>query len=133
MADSNAELVALIRRAFAEILATPDLESRLAAVRRYWAADFVDHSLGEDQASGIAGLLDVIEWIYVNRPETTVTIDAAMAEGDLVVTRETWTSRGGVRTVFHWFRIRGGQVVEEWSGDYRDPNTGPAASAGDGS
>jgi len=128
MTESGPEAnIAMIRRAYAEALSAPDLEGRLAAARRYWAADMVDHSPSEGQAPGIQGILDVIEWITLNRPELTITIDDALADGDRVAIRETWTTAHGRRTVFHWYRIRDGQVVDEWSGDFTHPPADAAA------
>jgi predicted SnoaL-like aldol condensation-catalyzing enzyme len=128
MADAAADNVELIRRAMAEIFDGP-LDRRLAAAERYWAADVIDHNPDEDQAPGRQGILDVVAWVPANLPELRVAIVDAMASGDLVATREMWTTARKRREVFHWFRIRDGQVAEEWSGDRVDWEADPEPAA----
>lgn len=53
----------------------------------------------------------------------------AIGAGDLVATREMWTTARKRREVFHWFRFRDGQVAEEWSGDRVDWEADPEPAA----
>lgn len=120
-ADENA---ALIRRAFDEAVN----RSEFAVVRERFAPDMVNH--GRDRADGHPEFADreAIElWIMDRRatfPDLQVRIEALVARGDLVATRERWSGThvrtgGQIRgTVFHFFRFDGGLVVEEWSGGW---------------
>jgi hypothetical protein len=119
-----ADNAAIIRRALDGVLN----EKRIEVLDQYWAEDVVDHSRGGGQGPGRAGIRDAVLWGYVNRPELHVSVDGVIAQGDIVATRETWTTANHVRQVYHWFKLRNGQVVQEWSGDNEgDEDPKPAA------
>jgi predicted ester cyclase len=82
-----------------------------------WSPRMVNHGGGADREA-------IRAWLTDNRatfPDLHATIEAIIAEGDLVATRERWSAThlpsgrrvGG--TIYHWFRFDGGLVVEEWS------------------
>ena len=118
------ENAALIRRAYDEAVN----RNEFAVVYERFAADMVNH--GRDRADGHPEIEDraIIEpWIRDRRatfPDLHAGIDALVAEGDLVATRETWSGthvRTGEQitgTVLHFFRFDRGLVVEEWSGGW---------------
>lgn len=54
--------------------------------------DVVNHSPLPGQPAGVAGFKQAILWMRGGVPDLTITIDSAVAEGDLVSTR--WTGTG---------------------------------------
>ena len=119
---------ALIRRFYEEVWN----KGNIAVVDDIFAPDYVRHDLRPGIApSGPEGQKAIARLFRAAFPDTRMTLDLLIAEGDLVMGR--WTTRathtgewGGVpptgkQAVFtgvNIFRIAGGKVVELWN--YRD-------------
>ena len=86
-----------------------------------YAADVVDRGEWALRMPGPAGLPIGFDEFRKTLPGVTVTVDAVVAEADLVASRETWRAGHpptGVHVVgrtMHFFRITNGQIVEQWS------------------
>lgn len=99
------------------------------------ATDFVEHALapfGSSAPGSVDGPVhtkQVIERLRAQFPDLVMTVDAVIAEGDLVSARVTasGTNRGPLNGVIpptgrsfvvqqcHWFRIDRGRIVEHWA------------------
>ena len=119
-AEENPTLEAnktLVRRLFAEGFDG----GNPAVIAALYGGDDVDRGSWARKMPGPAGLPLTIEEFRALFPDITVTVDAAIAEGDLVATRETWRGThppAGTHVVgrtMHVFRITNGQIVEQWS------------------
>jgi len=111
------ENVAIIRRAYDEIFN----ERRIETIDELWAEDVVDHTMGEGQAPGRAGLKEAVLGMYERRPDLKVVVEEAIGVGDIVASRERWTTADKTRWSFHFYRLADGKVVEEWQGIYDFP------------
>ena len=86
-----------------------------------YAPDYVDRDAWARLMPGPAGMPVPLDEFRAAFPDVTVTVDAVVAEEDLVATRETWRGihpPAGTHVVgrtMHLFRIANGQIVEEWS------------------
>ena len=67
-------------------------QGNLAAIDALVAPDFVNHAAGLQDAHGPEGMKDFVTTYRTAFPDYACTIEAQIAEGDLVVTR--WTVRG---------------------------------------
>jgi predicted SnoaL-like aldol condensation-catalyzing enzyme len=107
----------IVRRVFEEAVNG----NNPAVIDELYAPDFVDHAASPDQAPGPEGIKQVIADFHALLPDVHVMVDAIVAEGDLVATREVWrgtdpaTGRQVTGTTLHFWRIAGGKVAEEWS------------------
>jgi predicted ester cyclase len=112
-----------IRRAFEEIIN----KGNVAVIDELFATDFVDHSGDSDAPPGPARTKQAVIRYLAAFPDLHVTVEDVIFEGDKIVTRETWrgthqgefmgiapTGKSILWTRMHIFRIRGGQIVEEW-------------------
>ena len=92
-----------------------------AALDELYATDFVNRGTWTRQLQGPAGLPMKLEEFQTEFPNVTVTVDALVAEGDLVAVRATWYDThppAGTHVVgrtMHHFRIVNGQISEQWS------------------
>jgi predicted SnoaL-like aldol condensation-catalyzing enzyme len=86
-----------------------------------YAPEFVDRSASPGQLPGPAGIEQAISYFNTILPDVEVTVDAIIAEGDLVATHETWrgtdptTGREVEGKTLHFWRIEDGKITEEWS------------------
>lgn len=103
-------------------------QGHIDVIGELYAADFIDHAPGPDQAPGPAGIMDVVKRYRAAIPDLTVTVADIIVAGDQVVTRETWrgthrheladippTDLAFVATRIHIFRVENGRVAEEWT------------------
>lgn len=119
----SAENKALARRVFEEMWN----KSNLDAVDAIYAPDVVNHELPPGMPEGIEGTKAYFGMFISAFPDTQMTVEDQIAEGDRVVTR--WTARGthtgelmGIPatgkqvtvTGINVDRIAGGRIVEEW-------------------
>lgn len=108
---------ALVRRVFAEVINGGKPE----ALTELYAPGFVNRDASSPQELRPGGLPLPLADFRAALPAVRVTVDAAVAEGDYVATRESWRDRhppGGTHLMgrtMHLFRIAGGQIVEQWS------------------
>jgi steroid delta-isomerase-like uncharacterized protein len=92
------------------------------------ASDYVGHDPAQPDMHGPEGVKEFVTTYLTAFPDGKITIDAQIAEGDLVATR--WTGRGthngdlmgipptGKQVTVDGItisRVEGGKVVEEWS------------------
>lgn len=86
-----------------------------------YGAEIVDRGAWTRRMPGPAGLPIGFDEFRMAHPDVTVTVDAVIAEADLVASRETWRAGHpptGIHVVgrtMHFFRIGNGQIVEQWS------------------
>ncbi len=117
MAPVDEHNKAIVRRVFEEAVNG----NNPAAIDELYAPDFIDRSAFPDQAPGPDGIKQAIGGFHALLPDVHVVVDAIVAEGDLVATREDWrgtapaTGRPVRGTTLHFWRIAGGKIVEEWS------------------
>jgi predicted SnoaL-like aldol condensation-catalyzing enzyme len=92
-----------------------------ALVSELFAPEFVDRSASPGQLPGPAGIEQALIYFNTILPDVEVTVDASIAEDDLVATQETWrgtdpTSGREVQgKTLHFWRIEDGKIIEEWS------------------
>lgn len=92
-----------------------------SAIDDLYASNVVDHSAFPGQAPGTEGIKNAVRDFLRAFADLEVTVEDMIAEDDKVVTRETWrgthgpTGKTATGTVIHIFRIREGQITEEWS------------------
>ena len=92
-------------------------ENNFATIDELVATDYVLHAYPEDLAfgSGAEGLKQLITSWRTNFPESQMTIEALIAEGDRVVTRYTAQPTISTATTGIWIdHILEGKVVESW-------------------
>ena len=126
---------ALVQRVFAEVINDGDTD----VLAEFYAPGFVNRDTSVRQELRPAGLPLPLAAFRAAFPAVTVTVDAAVAEGDFVATRESWRDRhpsAGTHLVgrtMHLFRIDAGQITEQWSAgwDWLEPlieRRGPGAA-----
>jgi predicted ester cyclase len=128
MTDANKELV---RRHFDEIFNRKNLD----ACTELMADNFVEHGVAPfDSASpgrvnGPAAMRRTAEWLLGQFPDMHMTIEAILAEGDLVACRivSEGTNLGPLNPMVpatgkrfsarqsHWFRVEGSKLAEHWA------------------
>jgi predicted SnoaL-like aldol condensation-catalyzing enzyme len=92
-----------------------------ALVYELFAPEFVDRSASPGQLPGPAGIEQALMYFNTILPDVEVTVDASIAEDDLVATQETWhgtdstTGREVQGKTLHFWRIAEGKIIEEWS------------------
>lgn len=109
----------LVQRVFDEVING----GRVALLVELYAPGFVDRDTRTLQGLRPAGLPMPLAEFRALFPHVLVTVDAAVAEGNLVATHETWwdghppfpSGRHSVGRTMHLFRIAGGQIVEQRS------------------
>jgi len=92
-------------------------ENNFATIDELVATDYVLHAYPEDLAfgSGAEGLKQLITSWLANFPESQMTIEALIAEGDRVVIRYTTRPTPSTVTTGIWIdHIVDGKVVESW-------------------
>ena len=108
---------AIVQRVFEDALNA----NNPVLVYELYAPEFVDRSASPGQLPGPAGIEQALIYFNTVLPDVEVTVDASIAEGDLVATRETWrgtdptTGRDVEGKTLHFWRIADGKIVEEWS------------------
>lgn len=98
------------------------------AIRAQLAEGFVDHSATPGMASGAGGVTEGARRMRAVFPDMTVTIDHAVAEGELVAVNATWrgtqrgpfqgiaaTNRSVTFTGMVLWRIVEGRLAERWA------------------
>ena len=107
----------IVKTVFEEVIN----KKNLAILDKYYSKDVIDHSAFPDQLPGLEGLKNSVNYLFDNYPGIHVTIEEIIAEGDFVVTRDSWTatekSSGKKRSgwVIHIVKLKSGVVTEEWS------------------
>ena len=111
----------IVRRYFDEVLNQRDL----TVIDASFAPDFVSHLNTEDV--GLDIYTQAIKRYHLVFPDLHVTIEAQIAEGDMVATR--WKARGTQQgpfgsipptgkevtvTAMHFHRLADGKIVEHW-------------------
>jgi len=95
--------------------------------RWFWDAPFAASAPG--RVNGPAAVRATVEWLLAQFPDLQMTIEAMVAEGDLVAVRilSEGTNLGAFNGVLpptgkhfvarqsHWFRIAGKQLAEHWA------------------
>ena len=114
----------LVRRLIAEVINT----GKLDALSAFVAEQIIDHNADPRHASGIEGYKQHLEGVRTTFPDFQLTIEAQIAEGDLVVTQVT--GRGTHQDAWLAIRPRGtpvlvtginidrladGKIVEYWA------------------
>jgi predicted SnoaL-like aldol condensation-catalyzing enzyme len=108
---------AIVRRVFEDAINTHNP----ALVYELYAPEFVDRNASPGQLPGPAGIEQALIYFNTILPDVEVTVDASIAEGDLVATRETWrgtdptTGREVEGKTLHFWRLADGKIIEEWS------------------
>jgi predicted ester cyclase len=127
MSESNKELV---RRHFEELFN----HQNLAACDELMAQEFLEHGVAPfarsqpGKVNGPQAMRGTAEWLLRQFPDLTFTIEAIVAEGDLVAVRllGEGTNLGPMGSVAptgkrfsshssHWFRVTGGKLAEHWA------------------
>ena len=100
------------------------------AVRRQLAPDFVDHEMPPGVPPGPEGALQYRAMLLGAFPDLRVKIEDAIAEGDRVAVRASWTgthrgafapmplaatNRSAQFTGMVFWRVRDGKLVERWA------------------
>jgi predicted ester cyclase len=128
MSEANKELV---RRHVEEIWNGKDL----AVADELMAEDYQEHALAPfgqtepGRVNGPAAMRETAGWLLAQFPDLQMTIEAMVAEGDLVAVRvlSEGTNLGPLNGVMpptgkrfaarqtHWFRVEGGRLAEHWA------------------
>jgi predicted SnoaL-like aldol condensation-catalyzing enzyme len=92
-----------------------------ALVYELYAPEFIDRSASPGQLPGPAGIEQALIYFNTILPDVEVTVDAVIAEGDLLASHETWrgtdptTGRDIEGKTLHFWRLADGKIIEEWS------------------
>ena len=92
-----------------------------ALVYELYAPEFVDRNAYPGQLPGPAGIEQGLNYFNTILPDVEVTVDAIIAEDDLVASQESWrgtdptTGREVQGKTLHFWRIAEGKIIEEWS------------------
>jgi len=128
MSEANKDLV---RRHFEELWNRQDL----AVADELMAQDYLEHAVAPfgqaepGRVNGPAALRQTAEWLLAQFPDLHMTIEAMVAEGDLVAVRvlSEGTNLGPLNGVVpptgkrfaarqsHWFRVADGRLAEHWA------------------
>ena len=107
----------LVMRLFDEVLNGRNL----SVIDELYAPDVVDHSAFADQPAGVKGIHSAIEGFFGAFREFKVVVEDVIAEGNKVVTRETWTvtlgdsGKTAEGSIIHIFGLSEGKITDEWS------------------
>lgn len=98
-------------------------------------ADYRDNDAYPGQPQGREGYKQIFAYLLSAFPDTQLTIEDIIAEGNKVVIRSTWTGTHqgefmGIpatgkqvsTTAINIYRIENGKLVEEWSGTRSSPD-----------
>jgi predicted SnoaL-like aldol condensation-catalyzing enzyme len=108
---------AVVSRVFAEAVNGRNV----AVIRELYAPGFVSRGTWSRQMLGPAGMPLTIDQFHAEFPDLTVTVEASIAEDDLVAALVTWRGThppAGTHLVgrtMHLFRLANEQIIEEWS------------------
>ena len=108
--DEAKLLVRRIYRAFNE----RDAE----ALEHLLSADFIDHTAGDRQKSGIEGIRDVWASIWSKYPAIQIWVEDMFGEGDRPVARVTLQSssdEGELASAIEIFQLADGRVIGLWN------------------
>ncbi len=118
------EMKAFVRRHDEDVINRKDL----SVLERDLSPDYVDHSAMPGTPTGMTGAKAMLSMIHGAFPDLKATIEDAIAEGDKVVVRKSWTGTHegefmgvaptGKRVSFEGiviWRIAAGQLVERWA------------------
>ena len=128
MSEANKELV---RRHFEELFNRKDL----AVAEELMAQDYLEHAVAPfgqtepGRVNGPAAARQTVEWLLAQFPDLHMTIEAIVADGDLVAARvvSEGTNLGPLNGVVpptgkrfasrqsHWFRVADGRLAEHWA------------------
>jgi predicted ester cyclase len=128
MSEVNKDLV---RRHFEEIFNRKNLD----ACDELMAADFVEHAIAPfaseppGRVNGPTAMRGTAEWLLGQFPDMKMTIEAIVAEADIVACRirSEGTNLGPMNTMVpptgkrvsarqsHWFRITDNKLAEHWA------------------
>lgn len=118
-----------VRRHFEDFVNRKDSDAAL----RNFTPDFLDHDEPYGPSNGNEIAKAMIEGIYKRWPDLQVTVEDAIAEGDMVIVRNRWSftdPASGAAMEFHGFvqwRFADGKICERWA-----TITAPARSADEG-
>jgi predicted ester cyclase len=121
----------LVRRVFEEIFNRQDFD----LCDEIFARHYVEHAVAPFQQSepgdvdGPAHAKDVVEWLRSQFSDLTMTVEAIVAEGDMVaaLVRSEGTNTGSLNGVMpptgkrfssrqsHWYRVIDGKLAEHWA------------------
>ena len=127
MSEANKELV---RRHFEEIFNNKNL----AVCDEIMAEEFDEHapapfaSIAPGRVNGPKAMRETAEWLLAQFPDMHMTIEAIVAEGDIVVARvlSEGTNLGAFNSVIpptgkrfsarqsHWYRVADNKLAEHW-------------------
>ena len=98
------------------------------------ASEYIEHAVapfGTEEAGAVEGpahLRSIADWLIGQFPDIRMTIEAIVAEGDLVAARvlSTGTNLGAIGKIpptgrpfrayqSHWFRVADGKLSEHWA------------------
>jgi predicted ester cyclase len=110
------EMKAFVRQHFEDFVNNKKAE----VIRHNMTPDFYDHDGPEGKAVGIAEDETMMRQMYTFMPDIHVTIEAMVAEGDMVVCRNIWHwhDHTGTLMEFHGFvqwRFEGDRIAERWA------------------
>jgi predicted ester cyclase len=128
MSEANKELV---RRHFEELFNRKDL----AVADELMAEDYLEHAVAPfgqaepGRVNGPAAARQTTGWLLAQFPDLHMTVEAIVAEGDLVAARvfTEGTNLGPLNGVVpptgkrfaarqsHWFRVADGKLAEHWA------------------
>jgi predicted ester cyclase len=128
MSEANKELV---RRHFEELWNRKDL----AVADELMAEEYLEHTVAPfgqaepGRVNGPAAMRQTAQWLLAQFPDLQMTIEAILAEGDMVAVRvfSEGTNLGPLNGVVpptgkrfaarqsHWFRVEGGRLAEHWA------------------
>lgn len=121
----------LVRRHFEQIWNQRDL----GACEELMAKDFVEHAAAPfadtapGEVDGPQAMRGTVEWLVSQFPDLHMTIEALVADGDVVVARiaSEGTNTGKLNGFLppsgkrfraqqsHWFRVQDGKLAEHWA------------------
>jgi predicted ester cyclase len=118
------EMKAFIKRHDEDVINRQDLSVLVKDI----SPNYVDHSALPGFPAGMAGAKAMLSMIHGAFPDLQATIEDAIAEGDKVVVRKSWTGTHegefmgipptGKRVSFEGiviWRIKGSQIAERWA------------------
>ena len=118
------EMKAFVKRHDADVINRQDL----SVLEKDISPDYVDHSALPGVPSGLDGARIMLSMIHGAFPDLQATIEDAIAEGDKVVVRKSWTGTHegefmgipptGKHVSFEGiviWRIEGSQLAERWA------------------
>jgi predicted SnoaL-like aldol condensation-catalyzing enzyme len=114
VAEKNKEM---LKRACSEIVAGQNY----SLIDSFFSTNIFDHNAFEGQQQGLAGFKRAVSEFLGTFSHIEIAIEAIIAEGDLVSTREAWKvirasdKKELTGQTMHWFLIKDGKITDEWS------------------